>query len=1183
MVLLIPQAFALDADNSTQANVMEDIEIDDISDGEILTSDEDVSESVSSPGFNEVQSTGEDAIYVSVDGDDSNNGSQAAPYKTIYRAVNVALDSGITNIYLQEGVYKENSIPIETSVNIRGIGNVIIDAENIDRIFKIDGEYEVELSNLTLINGVAPLDGVTYDIHEVSYYAGGGAISIISAYVKMNHMTFINNTASEFGGAINVEAPNCQINNSVFMHNYAGVFGGAVDFEDNNCSVINCTFIFNEAGNGGAIGYIANAGVIIDSYFENNTAENGAAIFIENGPLTYEGTNSHLIKNNKFIHNEAVQQGGAIEVENQQMSENADWTLIDSNEFIDNYAYNGGAISAYYGDAGIKNNVFINNTAGYGGAIAGISTTDSAYIIIGGLYLKNNTMINCVAEENGNTIYNMGYFGTAANITFADGKKVYCPDGKAVILNVTVCDDMGNPISGSPLEFTVDGKATINPATELVEGKGSVRFVPRENGTFVISGIFKNKFNTKVINLVTGEIEVENAIADYFGTIYISQDEGDDDNTGAEGSPVKTFNQGFVLATRDGGSFDVVIYTGNYEVKGYTLEKSFNITGIGNPILDGKNQKTLFSLYGAPDDEFHITGVTFKNGVANPSKYGGMEEGGAIFFKGGKLYLEDDTFSYNTAKSYGGAVHINKGMDSGGRFYRAFAYINNCTFKNNLADYFGGAISLYDSDVFVTNSNFVSNKAKEGGAISILNGMANLTVINSSFTDNFASERGGALDIDALKTYDVPYFAKVINSTFDSNNANYGGAIIAGCSNISNCIFTDNKAVYQGGAIFNNETFLGDAITDRTYIEYCIFEDNKAEKGLNYWGTSVLVNNNFWGNNFKSIDDLIGNNIIFFVTENNDLSWVNIDIEGLENITLGDNSYTCKFVSNNGSELANIMPNYNVKISNKVLNNKLDAADLLISNNKASVNYNASETAKDTISIFNSHSELITSKDIEVKSNESNANITEDNSTSTNNTDNSSSVNVTKIATKLTVPNKTFVVTSSSKKLVITLKDANGNPLSNKVIKVKINGVTKSYKTNSKGQITTSKINLKVKSYKVTVSFAGDDLYKSTSKSATLKIKKEKTKMSVPKKTFKKSSKSKKLTATLKSASGKAIAKKKVTFKVNGKKYTGKTNSKGKVTVKVKLTSKKTYKFTVSFAGDSKYYGVTKKSSVKIK
>ena len=70
---------------------------------------------------------------------------------------------------------------------------------------------------------------------------------------------------------------------------------------------------------------------------------------------------------------------------------------------------------------------------------------------------------------------------------------------------------------------------------------------------------------------------------------------------------------------------------------------------------------------------------------------------------------------------------------------------------------------------------------------------------------------------------------------------------------------------------------------------------------------------------------------------------------------------------------------------------------------------------------------------------------------------------------------------------------------------------------------------------------------------------------------------------TVPDVSGKAIAKKKVTFKVNGKKYAGKTNSKGKVTVKVKLTTKKTYKVTVRFAGDSKYKVVTKKSTIKIK
>ena len=1163
MIIVIPHSFALDASNSTHLDSADadDLEIEKSSPSQELQSQDENVEAISA----------EDSIYVSTQGDDTNTGNQSAPFKTIYRAVNVALDSGVSDIYVLEGTYKENSIPIETSLNIRGIGNVIIDAEKVDRIFKIDGEYEVELSNLTLINGVAPSDGVTYDIHETVYYAGGGAISIISAYVKMNYMTFINNTADEFGGAINIEAPNCLINNSVFISNYAGVFGGAVDFEDNNGTVVNCTFINNEASNGGAIGYIASAGTIADSYFENNTAENGAAIFIENGALTSDDSNSHLIKNNKFIHNEAIQQGGAIEVENQQMSENAEWTLIDSNEFIDNYAYNGGAISAYYGDAGITNNRFINNTAGYGGAIASISTTDSIYIIIGGIYLKNNTIIDCSAEENGNGIYNMGYFGTTANITFLNGGKVYSNDGKAVILNVSVCDDMGNPISGSPIDFTVNGQNTLNQATDLVEGIGTVRFVPRENGTFVVSGIFKNKFNTNRINLITGEIIVDNAIADYFGTIYVSQANGDDDNTGAEDSPVKTFSQAYVLATRSGGSYDIVVFEGTYGIDGYTLDKSFNLTGIGNPVFDGKNQNTMFSLYGAPDDEFHIKGITFKNGVASQSKYGGMEEGGAIFFKGGTLYLENDVFMSNSAKSYGGAVHINKGMNEWGSFYRAFAFIDNCTFTNNLADYYGGAISLYDSDVFVSNSTFTSNKAKNGGAISILNGMANLTVENCSFTSNFASEMGGALEIDALNTYTTRYFALVSNSTFTENSANYGGAIVAGDSNITGCVFTHNSAVYQGGAIFNNETFLGEAITGQTTIESNIFESNTADEGSSYWGTSVLVSGNFWGNNYKSLDDLLNKNILFFVEDNKNLSWVNIEIEGLENISIGNYNYSVNFVANDESELSNPLPDYEVKVSNSVADNKLSENDITISNNRCIVNYNAGVGANDVLSV--SKNDLITSKNITVADN-----FTEDDNT----TNSSSNETAVKKATVLTVPDMTFNVTASPRNYVITLKDTDGNALSNKTVNVNLNGKDTPYTTDLNGQVTVD-INLGVKSHVITVDFEGDDNYNSTSANATISIVKEKTKMAVSKKTFKKSAKTKKLTAVLKSQFGKALAKKKVVFKVNGKKYTGTTNKKGKVSVKVKLTKKKTYKVKVKFAGDSDYCGITKNSKVTVK
>lgn len=1238
VVFLIPQTFAQDIDNTTDIN-------------SVILQDNSVS-SVNELADNNPISASPDAIYVSTEGDDNNDGSESAPYATIYRAVNVALDSGKTDIYVLEGTYKENSIPIETSVNIRGVGNVIIDAEQNDRIFKIDGEYEVELSNLTLINGVAPNDGVTYDIHETVYYAGGGAISIITAYVKMNYMTFINNVAGDFGGAINVEAQNCEIKNSRFISNYADVFGGAIDFEDDNCTIENCTFINNEAGNGGAIGCIAAACSITNSYFENNTAENGAAIFIENDYLTGDDSNSHLIYNNRFIHNEATQQGGAIEVENQQMSENADWTLIDSNEFIDNYAYNGGAISAYYGDAGIKNNLFVNNNAGYGGAIAAISTTDSAYIIIGGLYLKNNTIINCSAEESGNAIYNMGYFGTFVNITFCDGKTVYSRDGKAVILNVTVSDDMGNPISGSAIDFTVDGKATINPATDLYEGKGSVRFVPRNNGTFIVSGIFKNKFNLNNINLTTGTIVVDNAIADYFGTIYVSDKNGDDDNTGAENSPVKTFNQAYVLATRSGGSYNIVVNEGTYYVPGYTIEKSFNLTGVGNPVLDGKNQGTLFSLYGSPSDEFHITGLTFVNGVADPSKYAGMNEGGAIFFKGGKLFLENDTFSSNSANDYGGAVHINKGMSAYGEFYRAFAYINNCKFTNNYVKYFGGAISLYDSDVIVTNSYFASNEAtKKGGAISILNGMANLTVINSTFYQNTAGESGGALDAEALNTYNVRYFADIYNSTFSYNTAKYGGAVMGLDNTISGCVFTENTAEKLGGAVHFNDT--------TSIIKNSIFENNHAEEGSSYYGYSDAVVNNYWGDNFDKAEDIASQNIAVIkndtesrswlnpvvVNDTNIKSWININISGPQKVIPGKYQYEVKFSLNNGSDLTAYIPSVTVNVANSNPANKLNVNTLKVSDSPVFLNANIQISDKITVSRNNKE---ITSKEVVVhiiydtamylenKSygifdlktvtvtlEDSEGNIlvnkpvviTIGNDTYNTTTDLNGAVNlnvnltssglfnvsasfagdedynpsetcghvyVLKEQTSIDALDKSFVVTSSSNAFTVTLKDSEGNPIANKTVTISLNGETYNRTTDDNGKASL-KVSLPAKSYAVSVGFAGDDTYVSSNSTAKITINKEKTVLTAPKKTFKKSAKTKKLTITLKSASKKVLSKKKITVKVNGKKYTAKTNSKGKATVKVKLTAKKTYKYTVKFAGDSKYNSVIKSSTIKVK
>ena len=190
---------------------------------------------------------------------------------------------------------------------------------------------------------------------------------------------------------------------------------------------------------------------------------------------------------------------------------------------------------------------------------------------------------------------------------------------------------------------------------------------------------------------------------------------------------------------------------------------------------------------------------------------------------------------------------------------------------------------------------------------------------------------------------------------------------------------------------------------------------------------------------------------------------------------------------------------------------------------------------------------------------------------------------LTKDSTSLTSAGKTYAVTATSKSITLTLKDGSGKVIANRKVTATVNGKTYTATTNSKG-VATFKLTLKtVKTFTVSLKFAGDSYYTASTKSIKVKVTKTKTKLTVPKKTYKRTAKVKKLTATLKDQTGKVIKSKKVTFTVNGKKYTAKTNKKGVATVKVKLSRKKTYKVTVKFAGDKTYYAVKKTGKVVIK
>ena len=165
----------------------------------------------------------------------------------------------------------------------------------------------------------------------------------------------------------------------------------------------------------------------------------------------------------------------------------------------------------------------------------------------------------------------------------------------------------------------------------------------------------------------------------------------------------------------------------------------------------------------------------------------------------------------------------------------------------------------------------------------------------------------------------------------------------------------------------------------------------------------------------------------------------------------------------------------------------------------------------------------------------------------------------------------------------VTLKDASGKAIANKVITYSINGVTKTVKTDANGIAKITVNQAKAGAYYYSLCFLGDDDYKSAFKSVKVTVNKQATKAVFKAKTFKVKAKTKKVSFTLKDASGKAIKGKKITVKVNGKTYTAKTNAKGVATVSLKITKKGKYTATAKFAGDTTYKAITKKAKITLK
>ena len=581
----------------------------------------------------------------------------------------------------------------------------------------------------------------------------------------------------------------------------AGV--ATVDYTTTGVSVANGTTFTSNSKTAGAAGALKllNGITIGDNVkFENNKAESpawgGGALYIKlvkPSSSTTQATPSAVQEvtigaKAVFTGNEASSLGGAIALEYGRL------TIKEGALFKDNKAATGGAIAMWH-DA---------NTNG--------DTSQSL------LSISNANFISNTASSAGGALF----------LADKAGGKVTITDSQ---FDQNSSDSMGGAIyNAGTLTFTGTNSFTSNTAQQY-------------GGAIFTDGILSVKnttFDNNIAGVVGGAIA---STTTQTASMTISGSTFTNNHSVYDGGAIGNYS-GMIITN---STFENNTAQLNMAEDGTWTESVEDSTAVGGGAISlGAVSSSAVAS---------ISNTTFKNNISGT-------HGGAIATRMGK------DANNSAAKLDIAATFIGNKAQQGGAIYNTF-YTNNGLgkgdgvtvagdFQQNTASDKGGAIfndgardksGANGGIMTVSNSNFDGNTAKAGGAIY---NTGTLTVGNSTFTGNSATENGGAIynagtltftgtnsfTSNTAQQYGGAIFTdgilSVKNTTFDNNIAGVVGGAIASTTTqtasmtISGSTFTNNHSVYDGGAIGN---YSGMIITNST------FENNTAQLNMAEDGT----------------------------------------------------------------------------------------------------------------------------------------------------------------------------------------------------------------------------------------------------------------------------------------------------------------------------------------------------------
>lgn len=282
----------------------------------------------------------------------------------------------------------------------------------------------------------------------------------------------------------------------------------------------------------------------------------------------------------------------------------------------------------------------------------------------------------------------------------------------------------------------------------------------------------------------------------------------------------------------------IIVKKNNYVIdgKGHTIDANgkariFDIYGtnvvLKNMVLTNANHYSGTAIYINPKSVVTTINVTFKNCQTSGS--------GVVYVETSKYNSYQDKYldcksKYNgVISSYQSEINIkNNFMKSRYKLANGFITalgnsiisVSDSTFRDTSSKY--STAIMGDDEVNIKNTKFINLKSDLTGGAVILKSVSRKFTVNNCLFNNVTCERnGGAIfvDINGLGSYKG--YSEIINSNFTNCRAGFGGAILhlGGALYVNNCRFLNNKAIYDGGAIYTSYTGLN--------VKNSLFKNNK--------------------------------------------------------------------------------------------------------------------------------------------------------------------------------------------------------------------------------------------------------------------------------------------------------------------------------------------------------------------